>query len=71
MIVRNAGQILSIHLKRGSFVRQLCSEVKAGGNQKEKWDLFSGVLLERLPILAKPLNDVETRVQVFATQSNR
>lgn len=65
MIIRNTGQILSLHLKNLSFTRQLCSQVKTGGSQKDKWDLYAGVLLERLPILTKPLNDVETRVQVF------
>lgn len=67
MIVKNVGQILSIHMKSVSFMRQLSSGIKSAENTKEKWDLYSGVLLERLPILTKPLNDVETRVYVLVS----
>lgn len=65
MIVVRNGQILSMHLRSAPFVRQLSSQMKTGGNPKEKWDMYSGVLLERLPILTKPLNEVETKVQVI------
>lgn len=31
---------------------------------KEKYDLYAGVLLERLPIVSKKLNDLENEVMV-------
>lgn len=31
---------------------------------KEKWDLFAGVLVERLPVVSKSLNGLETEYQV-------
>lgn len=64
MIIRNAGQLLLAHFRNVSFARQLCSEVKTAKGQTEKWDLYSGVLLERLPIIGKPLDEVQTKVQV-------
>lgn len=31
---------------------------------KEKWDIFSGILIERLPIISKSLNNIETEYMV-------
>lgn len=31
---------------------------------KEKWDLYAGVLVERLPIITKSLNSLEADYQV-------
>lgn len=31
---------------------------------KENWDLYAGVLVERLPIITKPLNLIEVEFQV-------
>lgn len=31
---------------------------------KERWDLHVGVLIERLPIVTKKLNDIELEVMV-------
>ena len=31
---------------------------------KEKYDLFAGVLIERLPIITKKFNEIETEVMV-------
>ncbi|XP_063700306.1 large ribosomal subunit protein mL46 [Culicoides brevitarsis] len=68
MIVRNVGQLLSVHLRTACVARGLCTKVQSSPAATEKWDLYSGVLLERLPIIGKPLDDVQTRVQNLMNQ---
>lgn len=36
---------------------------------KEKWDIFSGILIERLPIISKSLNNIETEYMVSLINS--
>lgn len=33
-------------------------------SQKERWDLYVGVLVERLPVVSKKLNEIETTFMV-------
>jgi len=40
----------------------------AATNKREKWDIFAGVLVERLPIIAKNLNKLETEYQQLLDQ---
>ena len=42
--------------------RRLASVAKSG--TKEKYDLYAGVLIERLPIVSKKFNDIENEVLV-------
>uniref|UniRef100_A0A336K3T5 Large ribosomal subunit protein mL46 n=1 Tax=Culicoides sonorensis TaxID=179676 RepID=A0A336K3T5_CULSO len=61
MIVRNTTQLLSLHLRKITVTRQFCNEIKS--DPKQTWDLYAGVLLERLPIITKALNPLEAQVQ--------
>ena len=37
---------------------------------KEKWDIFAGVLVERLPVITKSLTEIEQQYQVGNPNSN-
>jgi len=41
----------------------------AATNRQEKWDIFAGVLVERLPVIAKELNKLETEFQQLLDQT--
>lgn len=43
-----------------SIIRRTASTV----SKNEKWDLFSGVLIERLPVITKTLAPIELEFQV-------
>lgn len=43
-------------------------QLSANAAVKEKWDLHAGVLVERHPILTKPLNEIETKFQAMQSQ---
>lgn len=55
----------SLLVSKGLGQIQLVKEsTLAAAVKKDNWDLYAGVLVERLPILTKPLNDLEKDFQV-------
>lgn len=55
----------SLLVNRGLGQVQLVKEsTLAAAAKKDNWDLYAGVLVERLPIVTKPLNDLEKDFQV-------
>lgn len=64
MSLKTGTQILSLHLRQLYKVRHLCT-ITQTPKPKEKWDLYAGLLLERLPVITKELHPIEKQVQVL------
>ncbi|XP_013113964.1 large ribosomal subunit protein mL46 [Stomoxys calcitrans] len=52
------------HLRSNSSTGQ-CQFSAAATDKQEKWDLYAGVLVERLPVVSKELNAIEKEFQEY------
>lgn len=67
MLKRAARSLLS----HSSTHRVKCAPMSAVTSEKtkEKWDLYAGVLVERLPVISKSLNKIEQEYSVINIDS--
>lgn len=55
-----------IHTGRAVLTRQVSTKVSiTTAAAKEKWDLYAGVLVERLPVITKTMAPIEVKFKVW------
>lgn len=69
-MLRILSRALATHSAAGQSQLRSMSSAAAATPTKQKWDLYAGVLVERLPVVSKPLTSLEVEYQVCSNILN-